>query len=108
MPYIGGGFHEEQAWDSYDRVFDDGDASDSGSAYNANYYHSWLEYRALKHETAKAYLIEYVEGVDVWVAKKLVRELEPSEQRMLVHMPTFCKILETKQQELLKYRRRAP
>ena len=93
---IGGGFHEEQAWDSLQHEFDSGDWgyrdwTKGEFGPNPDYYHHWEDINGVVHETEKAYLIDWI-GIELWVAKSLVRGFNEDRTQMFVHLPTFNKI----------------
>lgn len=104
---FGGGYHELEAYESYDRAIESGYRPykkyqrmeyDCGPP-DANFYHGWIDIAGIKHETAKAYLITYLD-MDIWIAKKLIREFKNDGKQMFVHMKIFTQLLQTEVEKL--------
>jgi hypothetical protein len=56
-----------------------------GGSKNRLFYHNKIEYLSIKHETEKAYLFEYREGLEIWVAKSLCRDLDVVNNTVYIH-----------------------
>lgn len=94
--------HMADAWDQYCNSdymdSQDGFGGSKGFAYNALHYHSKITFKRLIAQTEKSYLFEYTwygKSVEVWVAKRLLKEFNLKTLTGYVHRKIFTKILNT-------------
>lgn len=85
--------HEQAAWDSLN---DYGCEEDGSELHPANvdhlYYHTRLKVIEYKKETDKSFLIKFDFGKEVWVPKKIMKDIK--EGSAMFYFPILKKILE--------------
>jgi len=84
--------HEQMAWDSLNDYGCEEDGSEL-HPYNSNpnYYHAKLNVVEYKKETDKSFLIKFETGRELWVPKKIMRDIK--EDSALFHLQTLKKII---------------
>ncbi len=90
--------HEADAWDSYDTSWDE-DGHSGGASGDPNYYHSWVETKGKLRQTPKAIMYAYLPGVNIWVAKSLIRGYNGN--KIFVHLGSFNRIVTRRCEELI-------
>jgi hypothetical protein len=93
--------HELDAWESYDRVYDDREYS--GLAYNPDYYHSWIRVHEILSDTATGLSVSVVPGFQVFIPNKLIRGKRKVTRgwEIFVHPGTLFKILKRERASLV-------
>jgi len=94
--------HEVDAWESYDRVYDDREYN-GRLAYNPNYYHSWIRVHDIVSDTTAGLSVSVVPGFQVFIPGKLIRGKRKvtSGWEIFVHSGTFFKILKRERASLV-------
>lgn len=72
----------------------DGDFTWGKSSFKVDplYYHTKVKFNRIKAETKRSYLFSFSNSIDIWVPKKVCRELK--EDSVYIHINTLRKIVE--------------
>ena len=71
-----------------------GDYSNRGSCRQSNplFYHRHVKFESIVHETPKSYLFN-IEGKDLWIPKKICRQLCLDDKTVYIHREIFQSIV---------------